>query len=369
MADRARSAKVPAIVARSEARSPGVHARRPAPKIARAKLRRRTLRTILARPSMKKPWKRWLAGALACAAAALAHAQAAWPDHSVQLIVPYPAGGGVDIIARPFAEAFGEALHQPIVVMNRPGASGTIGAAAASMVKPDGYALAFTANGPLTIQPHVLPNLPYKRDSLLPVCQVFAVQYVIAVRPDSPYRTLPELIAAVKAKPGKVSYGFGGVATAPHLAISQLAIAANLDMLSVPFRDDPQAILALKGGEIDSAVLNLGMARAQGFRSLATFADKRQAELPDTPTVKELGYPVASSAFGGVFAPKGLAPEIVKRIDTACEKAVADARFRRATIAADQEPIYRDSAAFASVLDADFATKGDVVKRAGIKAP
>lgn len=307
----------------------------------------------------------WIACSLGCVAAA----QTAWPDRPIQLIVPFPAGGGVDIIARPFALILGELLQQPIIVVPRDGASGTIGMGAVATAKPDGYTLAFTPNGPITVQPHVIPTLPYKPDQLVPLCQVFAVQYVLAVRADSPYKTLGELIAAAKAKPGKASYGFGGVATAPHLAISQLAIVAGIDMLSVPYRGDPQAILALKSGEIDSAMLNLGLARAQGFRPLATFAETRQADYPDTPTVKELGIPVASSAFGGLFAPKGLPADIGKRIDAACEKAVADERFQRATRHASQEAVYRGSAAFAQVLANDYAIKGDIVKRAGIQKP
>ena len=283
--------------------------------------------------------------------------------------MPFPAGGGVDVIARPFAEMFGELLHQSVVVVPRDGAAGTIGTGVVAAAKPDGYTLAFAPNGPITVQPHVISTLAYKPENLMPLCQIFAVQYVLAVRPDSPYKTLSDLIAAAKAQPGRVSYGFGGVATAPHLAISQLTIAAHIDMLSVPFRGDPQAIVALKSGEIDSAMLNVGGARAQGFRTLATFADVRQAEIPDTPTVKELGYPVVSSAFGGLFAPKGLPAEIAKRIEATCEKVVADERYRRAVRQASQEPVYRNSVEFARVLADDYAIKGEVVKRAGIRAP
>lgn len=306
---------------------------------------------------------------IACALSGMTFAQDAWPERPIQLIVPFPAGGGVDVIARPFAEMFGELLHQSVVVVPRDGAAGTIGTGVVAAAKPDGYTLAFAPNGPITVQPHVISTLAYKPENLMPLCQIFAVQYVLAVRPDSPYKTLSDLIAAAKAQPGRVSYGFGGVATAPHLAISQLTIAAHIDMLSVPFRGDPQAIVALKSGEIDSAMLNVGGARAQGFRTLATFADVRQAEIPDTPTVKELGYPVVSSAFGGLFAPKGLPAEIAKRIEATCEKVVADERYRRAVRQASQEPVYRNSVEFARVLADDYAIKGEVVKRAGIRAP
>src|SRR6266513_1990620 len=299
---------------------------------------------------------------------AVAFAQEAWPTRPIQLIVPFPVGGGVDVIARPFAEILAELLHQSVIVVPRDGAAGTIGTAAVATAKPDGYTLAFTPNGPITVQPHVIPSLPYKHDDLVPVCQLFAVQYVLAVRADSAYKTLGDLVAAAKAQPGKLTYGFGGIATAPHLAISQLAIVAKFDMLGVPFRGDPQAIIALRGGEIDSAMLNVGGAKAQGFRALAAFAETRQGEIPDTPTVKELGYPVVSSAFGGLFAPKGLPADIAKKVDSACAKIVADERFQKAVRQASQEPVYRNGADFARILATDYAIKGDIVKRAGVNA-
>ena len=311
--------------------------------------------------------RRLLALLAACVVSGPAVAQTTWPDRAIQLVVPFSAGGGVDVIARPFAELWRELLHQPVVVVPRDGAAGTIGTAAVAAAKPDGYTLAFTPNGPITVQPHVIPTLPYKPDDLTPLCQVFAVQYVLAVRPDSTYKTFGDLLATAKAQPGKLTYGFGGIATAPHLAISQLAIVANVDMLGVPFRGDPQVIVALRSGEIDAAMLNVGAAKAQGFRPLATFADARQGEIADTPTVKELGYPVVSSAFGGLFAPKGLPADIAKKIEATCQKVVADERFQRATRQASQEPVYRSGADFAQLLAADYAIKGEIVKRAGVK--
>jgi tripartite-type tricarboxylate transporter receptor subunit TctC len=296
-------------------------------------------------------------------------AQTTWPDHPIQLIVPFPAGGGIDVIARPFAERFGELLHQAVVVMPRDGASGTIGTAAVASARPDGYTLAFTPSGPLTIQPHVIPTLAYKPDNLLPLCQVFASEYVLAVRADSPYRTLDDFVKAAKAQPGKLTYGFGGVATSPHLAIAQFANAAHLDMLAVPFRGDPAAILALRSGEIDSATLNIGLAKAQGFRALATFAERRQTEYPDAPTLKELGFPVVSTAYGGLVGPRGLPADVVKKIEAACETAAHDERFRKAVRQASQEPIYRSGAEFARVLAEDSEVKREVIKRAGIKSP
>src|SRR4051794_611415 len=161
-----------------------------------------------------------------CLLSGCAAAQAAWPERPIQLIVPFPAGGGVDVIARPFAERFGELLHQPVVVVPRDGAAGTIGMGVVAAAKPDGYMLAFSPSGPITIQPHVIPSLAYKADSLQPVCQLFASEYVLAVRADSPYKSLDDLVKAARAQPGKLTYGFGGVATSPHLAIAEFANAA-----------------------------------------------------------------------------------------------------------------------------------------------
>jgi tripartite-type tricarboxylate transporter receptor subunit TctC len=301
--------------------------------------------------------------------APLVAAQSAYPDHAIQLIIPFPAGGGVDVIARPFAERFSEILKQPVVVIPRDGAAGTIGMGVVASAKPDGYTLAFSPVGPITIQPHVIPTLSYKAESLLPLCQLFASEYVFAVRGDSPYKSLGEFVKAARAQPGKLTYGFGGVATSPHLAIAEFANAAKLDMLGVPFRGDPAAILALKSGEIDSATLNIGLAKAQGFRALATFAEKRQAEYPDTPTMKEAGFPVVSTAYGGLFAPKGTPPDVVRKLEAACDAAGHDERFQKAVRQATQEPVYRTSSEFAKLLAADSETKREVIKRAGIKAP
>ena len=298
-----------------------------------------------------------------------AWSQAGWPDHPIQFIVPFPAGGGIDVIARPFAERFGELLHQAVVVIARDGASGTIGMGAVASARPDGYTLAFSPSGPLTIQPHVIPTLAYKPESLQPICQLFASEYVLAVRADSPYKSLDDFVKAAKARPGKLTYGFGGVATSPHLAIAEFANAAHLDMLGVPFRGDPAAILALRAGDIDSATLNIGLAKAQRFRALATFAEKRQAEYPDTPTMKEAGFQVVSTAYGGLIGPKGMPADVVKKLEAACETAGKDERFQKAVRQASQEPIYRNAADFARVLAEDSRIKQDVIKRAGIKAP
>jgi len=318
---------------------------------------------------MNVSFRALIVGLAAAVVSASAPAQSTYPDRAITFIVPFPAGGGIDVIARPFAELFGQLLHQPVVVVPRDGASGTIGMGVVAAAKPDGYTLAFSPSGPITIQPHIIPTLAYKPENLQPICQLFASEYVIAVRADSPYRTLDEFVKAAKSQPGNLTYGYGGVATSPHLAIAEFAAAAHIDMLGVPFRGDPPAILGLKAGDIDSATLNIGLAKAQGFRALATFAEKRQQEYPDTPTMKELGYPVVSTAFGGLLGPKGMPADVLKKLEAACETAGNDERFRNAVRQASQDPIYRNSTEYARVLAEDSRIKQEVIKRAGIKPP
>ena len=309
-------------------------------------------------------WIHALIAACVALAAGKALAQSPWPERPVQFVVPFPAGGAVDVAARAFAERFGELVGRPVVMVNRDGASGTIGVAQVATARADGYTLGFVTHGPLVIQPHLMKDLPYKRDDLVPVCQVFASQYVLASAPTSRIASLGDLIAASKA--GKLSYGFGGVGTTPHLLMSQFVNAAGLDLLAVPFRADPPAIVGLRAGEVDVAPINLGLARAQGLRVLATFAQERQAAFPNAPTLTESGWPITGSVYGGLIAPKGIADEVVRRIDAACDKAVADERFRTIMKTASQEPVYRGPAAFGRMLAQDLDTSREMVRAAKI---
>ncbi|MBL8378792.1 MAG: tripartite tricarboxylate transporter substrate binding protein [Burkholderiales bacterium] len=312
-----------------------------------------------------------LAHALACASlcltfAAPASAQPAWPDRPPQLIVPFPAGGAPDVVARAFAERMAGEIGRPLVIINRDGASGTIGTAQVAAARPDGYVLGFVTFGPLAIQPHLMKDLPYKPDAFIPICQAFANQSVLAAAPNSAIASLADLLAAAKARPGKVPLGFGGVGTLPHLLMVQFIQAAGLDVLQVPFRADPAAIVGLRGGEVDAVVVNLGLARAQGLRVLATFAEERQTEFPNAPTLREAGFNASGSVYGGLVAPRGTADEIVRRLEAACEKTVADERYRASLRSAGQQPVYRGAAAFAKALAQDYETMREVVRAAKI---
>jgi tripartite-type tricarboxylate transporter receptor subunit TctC len=299
-------------------------------------------------------------------AAACVSAAADWPARPIQMVVPFPAGGITDVAARAMAESMAASLGQPIVVANRDGASGTIGTAVALGAKPDGYTIGFTPLGPISIQPHLLADLPYKPADAVAVCGVVAQQFGIAVTADGPLKSLDDFVAAARRAPGRLSFGFGGVATVPHLALLEFQAHADIKTLGVPFRGDPPVMAALRGGEVDAAMLNIGLAMAQNFRLLAVVTPARVPELPDVPTATELGFPVVQEGTAGIFVPRGLPEAIARRLAAACDAGVRSERFLAVAKATQQAVTYLPAAAFARYVADDIAAKGALIRRSGL---
>jgi tripartite-type tricarboxylate transporter receptor subunit TctC len=289
---------------------------------------------------------------------------AAWPERPIEFIVPFPAGGTVDVVARRFGEAFAEAIGQPAVIVNRDGGSGVIGIQAVANAQPDGYTLSFTPNGPLTVQPS-LRKTPFSMASFRPICQVFTYPYVLAVAENSPIHSLADYINA--AKGGNLDYAFGGVGTAPQFAALQLQQAAGVKMLGVPYRGDPPGAMALKGGEVKSAILTVEGARQQKFRMLAVFAEQRIPALPNVPTARELGYDVVASTMAGLIAPAKIGDDVAKSLEAACAKAVQGPRFVAAMKQMEQNIAYLPGDRFQAVLASDTESKKKLIETSGIR--
>lgn len=269
-----------------------------------------------------------LVGAALLLATALDAAAQAWPSKPVKIIVPYPPGGAVDVISRKVAQKLADQLGQPFVVENKPGATGTIGMALAAKSAPDGYTLA--ANDmTYSLLPYVFKSLPWDHEKdLVPVTTTVFVPYAIAVRADSPHRTLGELLSAARANPGKLNYGSGGPGTAPHFATESLMLAANVSFTHIPYKGAGEAMTALIGGQIDLFIASTAslMAQTKGGRArmLAVSGDKRLAALPDVPTFAQAGLPgYGILNFNGFWAPKGTPPEVVAKIQAEVAKALA----------------------------------------------
>jgi tripartite-type tricarboxylate transporter receptor subunit TctC len=302
------------------------------------------------------------------AAVLLVHAPVAmaWPTRSVQMLVGFPAGGSVDVLARAFGEALSARLGQSVVVLNRDGASGTIGMAAGAKAE-DGHTIVFGPAGPLVLQPHIKPNLPYKSNDMVGICQTFVNNYALVTSPNSKYRNLRDVLNDPDAKGDGVTYGSGGMGTMPHIGAVMFSLQSGAAMRAVQYRGDPPLVLALKSGDLQLASLSVGAAQKQGFRILGVFTSSRLSDAPDAPTMTEQGIPVVARVFGGLYVPRSMPPQAIKVLKDACEDAVKSERYVNASKASQQEILYRDSDAFSNALATEFDSLGQILRKANLK--
>ena len=251
------------------------------------------------------------------------------------MVVPYAAGGGTDITGREFAQLLAQELNQTVVVDNRGGAAGHVGSVSVARARPDGTTLLFAVSTNIVVNPHLQRGDRVNLSTALqPVAEVSAYQYVLVVNPDVPARTLPELIAHVRARPrGDVAYSSGGVGNANHLAGVLFSEAAGLTMEHIPYRGTAPALLDVVAGRVamnfSSPPPAIPQVKEGKLRAIAVTGDKRIAALPDVPTLAEAGLPgVVIKGWHGVFAPAGLPADAQERLSAASRRAAAVPRFR-----------------------------------------
>ncbi len=266
--------------------------------------------------------KQVLALAAAClliTAAMIDRADAAYPERPVTMIVPFAAGGAIDIIARVLSEPLSKALRQPIVIENRAGAGGNIGVGAAARAKPDGYTILMGSSS-FAINPSLYPRVPYDPfKDFLPVADLGYYPCVIATRNDLGLNTLADLIALAKTRPGKLNFATPGTGTVPHLAAELLKVRAGISMVHIPYPGGGQAVQSLMGGTVEVASLATAQALPQvlsgKIKALAQTGRDRWHELPNLPTLVESGLDQAvAETWQGLLVPAGTPDDIVKRI-------------------------------------------------------
>src|SRR6266478_5060876 len=242
-----------------------------------------------------------------------------YPNRPVQVIVAFPPGGSVDLMARHLVAGISSLLGQPFVVVNREGASGSVGFGVLAASTPDGYTLGAGPTTPISIATHMMKEVRYTPDSFEYVCQSFENIFTISVVPDSRFRTIDDLIAEARARPGKLSYGHSGNGTIPHLSVSNLAYRLKLDIVSVPYRGETQALPDVLAGRHDFGAPSVAVVAGLGqkMRVLAVFADRRHPAFPDAPTFAELGMPSMPPGLNGLYAPKGTPPRILAALERA----------------------------------------------------
>lgn len=306
----------------------------------------------------KRTLMRATAGALLLLAAPLSMAQA-WPARPIRLVVPFPPGGLIDNMARLVGNRLAQELGQPVVIDNKPGAGGNVGAAEAARAPADGYTL-LMASPALTISPAVYKNLPYQPSQLAPVALLGRVPNVLLVNPASGIGKVQELVGRAKAKPGQLNYASNGNGTSLHLSAELFKRRSETFITHVPYRGAAAAITALLSGEVDMMFDNLpsaiGQIQAGKLRALAVTTAQRSTALPDVPTLAEAGMDGFNvSAWFGVAAPAGLPAPVATRLADALQKVVQQPEVAAAMQRQGADPAFMDAASAAAALNADAA--------------
>lgn len=314
-----------------------------------------------------------VAAVMAAFAASPALAQTGdYPNRPVRIIVPQTAGGAVDIVARAIAQKLSESWGQQVIVDNRPGANGIIGMEALAKAKPDGYTLAAPFTSVLSINPFVYKKLPYDAfKDFAPVMQSVTNVIVLVVHPSLPVRTVKDLVALGKSRPGDIVYGSFGVGNLTHLAGELFRMETGMKMVHVPYKGETPAVTDLIGGQYmllfsTSAGVNSHIKEGR-LRLLATGGEKRAAAYPDTPTMAEAGFPGAGvTGWSGLAMPAGTPPEIVQKFSRDAARHVRSPEMMERLTALGAEPVGSTPEEFTAFIKSEADKWSRVIRDAGI---
>ena len=315
----------------------------------------------------KSAWLGLLAGALALPAMAQNY-----PAKPVQVILAFTPGSAVDIVGRIVSAKLSEMWGQPVVNDNRSGAGGSIGSAAVARAAPDGYTLLVTSNAH-TVNPAIFAHLPY--DTLKDFTDIvpFTEQpNVMVVNTDAPYKTLADLVAAAKAKPGTINIGHAGIGSGTHLSTEKFIAAANIKVVEVPFKGTPEVVAAILGHNVDGywAPISAGLSNIKSgkLRPLAVTTAKRSPVLPDVPTIAEAGVKGAESALWvAMWGPAGMSPELVNKINADARKALADPGVKSKLHSLGNDTMDMSPQEFSKLVRSEMEDYARVLKAAGVR--
>ncbi|MEO8279265.1 MAG: tripartite tricarboxylate transporter substrate binding protein [Ideonella sp.] len=299
----------------------------------------------------------------------LGSAHAAWPDRPIHIIVPYPPGGPSDIVLRSAAEKMQSSLKQPVLLDNKPGAGGNIGAAAASRAAPDGYTWFFAVDTQLTVNPHIYRSLGFKVEDLVPVSVASTFSQTLVCNPSVGVKTVPELVKA--AKSSKLNYASGGAGVPGHLAMELLLSVAHFDMQHIPYKGPAPAAQDVIGGQVACGFLAgptvLPHIRSGRLVALAVSGATRSPVLPDVPTVAESGYPGYDASFKLVlFAPRGTPEPVITAMHKAFVEALREPDMATRLAATDQVIVAGTPADAAALITVTSRKWAEIVKRIGL---
>jgi tripartite-type tricarboxylate transporter receptor subunit TctC len=323
---------------------------------------------------------RFLAALLACMAAGTTPARAAdadgnvpgYPDHQIRLIVPFTVGGSADLYSRVIAQKLGEALKVSVVVDNRAGAGGVIGTQLAAESPPDGYTLLVGNIGTIGINPALYKTLPYDPKSLVPVTEIASAPFVVVVTPEFPAKTIAQVIAMAKGKPGTLNFASTGNGSPGHLTGALMESRAGIKLTHVPYKSISSILSDLISGRIDLYFLGIAPAKTQiaagKLIPIATTGAHRSPLMPDVPTVAEAGIPgFEVSGWYGIFLPRGASPALVTQLNRTLVKIVNDPEVKARFAADGAELVGNTPEQFAAYIDTEIRKWSEVVKMSGAK--
>jgi tripartite-type tricarboxylate transporter receptor subunit TctC len=314
-----------------------------------------------------------LAAPLVCVLVSFAAQAQVWPSRNITMIIPFPPGGQADLAARPVAAALEKILGRAVVVDNRQGAGGAIGNAAAARAEPDGHTLLMTLSS-VVILPEadrLFDRKPsYELDQLVPIARVLADPGVLPVLNASPYKTLADLVADARKRPGQITFSSSGNYGAAHVPYEMFQQAAGIRLLHVPYRGGGPALAAFLGGQVDITAQAPGPVKPHvddgRVRLLASWGGKRTPELANVPTFIELGYPgVEYYIWAGLFVPKGTPAPVIARLRDAMREVMQDRQVTSVFEKAGSPPAYLDQPDFTRFIEADAARLVPAVKKIG----
>ncbi len=318
-------------------------------------------------------WRHLWFAAIGLAMAVTAAAQA-YPAKPIRLVVPFPPGGAVDFYARVVQPALSEALGQSVLIDNKAGASGMVGAGIVAQSPPDGYTLLLGNIASLAINVGIYDKMPYDpRRDFTHIVRTVDVNYVLVTHPSVPARTLADLITHAKANPGKLSYGSAGSGSLPHLGTELLKAQAGIDMVHVPYKGGGPMVTDALGGQIqvvlgDQANL-MPHVQTGKLRALAVATSKRSVNAPELPTIAESGLPgFDATAWQGLVGPAGLPADVVKRLNDAFNKVMATPAIRDKLVGGGLEPIGGTPQQFSRFIDSEISKWVKIAKDVGAKA-
>jgi tripartite-type tricarboxylate transporter receptor subunit TctC len=310
--------------------------------------------------------------ALSLAAAAPAAAQQPYPNRPVRIIVPTPAGGPVDVMARLLANALPAQLGQNVIVENRAGAGNTLGSKAAAAAEPDGYTLLVSAASGLIMSPMVYKAAGYDETSFAPIALIAETPQVLVAHPATPFGSVAALVAYARANPGKLNYSTGGAGTLPHLTAELFKQLSGTDIVHVPYKGGGPALTDVVAGQVqmtfDTAGTSLQFIRDGRLKALAVSNPTRLAELPDVPTMPELGYgAIDSGAWVALLAPLGTSPAIIARLNQAANDALRSPAMKDALTRLSAQPRGGTPADLARHMKSEHEKWAPIVAKLGLK--